>query len=203
MLEMPSARWFRARKDPLHDFFETLAERLSADCETELVVFIEFDRFLAHMSTFDRVVFVEPLVLFGSKELEVRTRIWLRAGAARRDVVVAALLFVAPLTSMHAACTHVLHATATPMGVDQGLSLHAVCYSPHGSRSCGAPVSGPCQTRVTCTRRCRRASSLPPPPSPPCGPAAVRGDQGRHQAPPVRGRAHARQHHQWRQAASL
>ncbi len=60
-------------KDPLHDFFEALAKRLGADCEAELITFIELDRFLNRMSTFDRVVFVEPLVLFGNRELQVGT----------------------------------------------------------------------------------------------------------------------------------
>ncbi|KXZ41551.1 hypothetical protein GPECTOR_399g226 [Gonium pectorale] len=62
-------QWKWARKDPLHDFVEDLAEQLSRDCSTDIAVYIELDRFLADMHTFDRVVFVEPTILYGDKEL--------------------------------------------------------------------------------------------------------------------------------------
>ncbi|KXZ54054.1 hypothetical protein GPECTOR_5g162 [Gonium pectorale] len=58
-----------ARADPLHDFVEDLAEHLSRDCSTDVAVYIELDRFLADMPRFHRAVFVEPLVLYDSKEL--------------------------------------------------------------------------------------------------------------------------------------
>ncbi|GFR43114.1 hypothetical protein Agub_g4115 [Astrephomene gubernaculifera] len=58
------------RKDPLHDFVEDLADRLAQDCGTDVGVYIELDRFLADLPRFNRVVFIEPLILYGNKELE-------------------------------------------------------------------------------------------------------------------------------------
>ncbi|KAG2425720.1 hypothetical protein HXX76_013562 [Chlamydomonas incerta] len=81
-------QWHSARKDPLHDFVQDLADTLSARCDTDVVVHVELERFAADLlgsSTgggagsssssrsggrrFDRVIFVEPLVLT-AKELD-------------------------------------------------------------------------------------------------------------------------------------
>ncbi|PNH04709.1 hypothetical protein TSOC_009088 [Tetrabaena socialis] len=63
-------QWGRFRTNPLHDFIDELAERLSEECGTDVAVYIELNRFLADMPTFTRAVFVEPLVLYGNGELE-------------------------------------------------------------------------------------------------------------------------------------
>ncbi|KAG2487314.1 hypothetical protein HYH03_014031 [Edaphochlamys debaryana] len=61
-----------AHRDPLHNFVEALAHRLTAGssgCGTDLEVHIELHRFHRALPTFDRAVFVEPLVLYGGEEL--------------------------------------------------------------------------------------------------------------------------------------
>ncbi|KXZ54055.1 hypothetical protein GPECTOR_5g163 [Gonium pectorale] len=63
-------QWQWARKDPLHDFVEDIADRVAGDCGTDVAVYIELDRFLADIPKFTRAVFVEPLVLYDSKERE-------------------------------------------------------------------------------------------------------------------------------------
>ncbi len=44
--------------------------RLERNCGTDILVYIELDRFLADMPAFDRAVFIEPIVLYGSRQLE-------------------------------------------------------------------------------------------------------------------------------------
>ncbi|KXZ46504.1 hypothetical protein GPECTOR_43g941 [Gonium pectorale] len=61
-------QWKMPRKDPIHDFVEELATNLTANCRTDIAVYVELDRFLADMANFTRVVFVEPLVLYDSTE---------------------------------------------------------------------------------------------------------------------------------------
>ncbi|GLC41863.1 hypothetical protein PLESTM_001259300 [Pleodorina starrii] len=61
-------QWGWARTDPLHDFMEDLAERLSQRCESDVAVYVELSRFLADVTTFSRVVFVEPLLLYDTTE---------------------------------------------------------------------------------------------------------------------------------------
>ncbi len=63
-------QWRTSTPDPLHDFVEDLAIDLSKECGTDVVVYIELDRFLADLSSFNRAVFVEPIVLYGSKQAE-------------------------------------------------------------------------------------------------------------------------------------
>ncbi|KAG2429362.1 hypothetical protein HXX76_011128 [Chlamydomonas incerta] len=58
-------QWQWARKDPLHDFVEELALRLTARCQTDIAVFIELPALTAALPGLDRVVFVEPLLLPG------------------------------------------------------------------------------------------------------------------------------------------
>ncbi|PNW81738.1 hypothetical protein CHLRE_06g258226v5 [Chlamydomonas reinhardtii] len=58
-------QWQWARKDPLHDFVEELALRLTARCETDIAVFISLPALTAALPSLDRVVFVEPLLLPG------------------------------------------------------------------------------------------------------------------------------------------
>ncbi len=76
-LAPPAGRWQQASKDPVHDFVEGLATKLTANCGTDLAVFVELDRFFANLDSFDRAVFVEPLVLYGDAELQVCTS-WMR-----------------------------------------------------------------------------------------------------------------------------
>lgn len=64
-------QWRTSSNDPLHDFTEELSARLSEKCGTDIVVYIELDRFLADMARFDRAVFVEPIVLYGKRQLEL------------------------------------------------------------------------------------------------------------------------------------
>ncbi|KAG2452940.1 hypothetical protein HYH02_002277 [Chlamydomonas schloesseri] len=83
-------QWHSARKDPLHDFVQDLADTLSTRCDTDVVVHVELERFAADLlgssssgsgagagssssrsggRRFDRIIFVEPLVLT-AKELD-------------------------------------------------------------------------------------------------------------------------------------
>ncbi|KAG2487833.1 hypothetical protein HYH03_013550 [Edaphochlamys debaryana] len=58
-------------QDPLHDFVEAIAENVTArGCGAEAAVYVELERFLADMDTFDSAVFVEPLLLWGGAEAE-------------------------------------------------------------------------------------------------------------------------------------
>ncbi|KAG2489740.1 hypothetical protein HYH03_011847 [Edaphochlamys debaryana] len=66
-------QWGWARKDPLHDFIQDLADTLTSSCQTDIALYLELDRFAAALPSFDRVVFVEPVVLAGKQELETYT----------------------------------------------------------------------------------------------------------------------------------
>ncbi|KAG2425719.1 hypothetical protein HXX76_013561 [Chlamydomonas incerta] len=69
-------QWQWARKDPLHDMVEELAEKLhDGDCGTDIAVYIELDKFLADMGSFSRAVFVEPLVLWGTAEMDTYIKV--------------------------------------------------------------------------------------------------------------------------------
>ncbi|GFR46704.1 hypothetical protein Agub_g8324 [Astrephomene gubernaculifera] len=63
-------QWGWARKDPVHDFVQDLAETYAGSCEADVAVFLELDRLLTALPVLDRVVFVEPVVLYGRAELE-------------------------------------------------------------------------------------------------------------------------------------
>ncbi len=61
---------------------ELAASLTSAHCGTDLVVHIELDRFTAALPALHRAVFVEPVVLYGSREWES----YMRAKAALAGV---------------------------------------------------------------------------------------------------------------------
>lgn len=63
---------------------QELAEKLhDGDCGTDIAVYIELDKFLADMGSFSRAVFVEPLVLWGTAEMDNYIKVGV--GACVRD----------------------------------------------------------------------------------------------------------------------
>ncbi len=71
----------------MHDFTEELSARLSENCGTDIVVYIELDRFLADMARFDRAVFVEPVVLYGRRQLELYSEVRVALKAIPHEVL--------------------------------------------------------------------------------------------------------------------
>ncbi|KAG2487331.1 hypothetical protein HYH03_014047 [Edaphochlamys debaryana] len=68
-------QWQASSKAPLHEFIDKLAWNVTARCETDLEVHVELGRFLEAMPRFNRAVFVEPLILYGSAELKDYVRV--------------------------------------------------------------------------------------------------------------------------------
>lgn len=64
-------QWQWSRKDPLHDFVQDLADTLGATCEADVSVYLALDRFVEAVPLFDRIVFVEPLVLHGAAQVNL------------------------------------------------------------------------------------------------------------------------------------
>ncbi|GLI63535.1 hypothetical protein VaNZ11_006523 [Volvox africanus] len=68
-------QWSSDNKDPVHDLIEAAAKKLTFDCAPRLSVFLEFDRLMAALPSLDRVLFVEPLVVWGGKEFKSYTEV--------------------------------------------------------------------------------------------------------------------------------
>ncbi|KXZ54056.1 hypothetical protein GPECTOR_5g164 [Gonium pectorale] len=80
-------QWGWSRKDPLHDFVQDLADTLGAECGTHMAVFMELDRFYNALPQMDRVVFVEPIMLFGAVELDLYALVKTAVRSMRHDIL--------------------------------------------------------------------------------------------------------------------
>ncbi|GLC41864.1 hypothetical protein PLESTM_001259400 [Pleodorina starrii] len=68
-------QWKWDRKDPIDDVVQGLAEPLAASCGISVSVFLELATLQAALTSLDRVVFVEPLVLLGDAQLDLYTQV--------------------------------------------------------------------------------------------------------------------------------
>ncbi|GIL82297.1 hypothetical protein Vretimale_7259 [Volvox reticuliferus] len=68
-------QWSSDSKDPVHDFIEAAAQELTFECAPHLSVYLEFDRLMAALPSLDRVLFVEPLVVWAGQEFKLYTAV--------------------------------------------------------------------------------------------------------------------------------
>ncbi|GLC67903.1 hypothetical protein PLESTF_000621300 [Pleodorina starrii] len=80
-------QWSSDSKDPLHDFVQAAAAQLSFECAPSLSMYLELDRLAAALPSLDRVLFVEPLVVWGAKEFETYTQVKAAVLLKRHEVL--------------------------------------------------------------------------------------------------------------------
>ncbi|GIL67149.1 hypothetical protein Vafri_20584 [Volvox africanus] len=68
-------QWSSYSKDPVHDLIEAVAQKLTFECAPRVSVFLEFDRLMNALPSLDRVMFVEPLVVWAGKEFKSYTEV--------------------------------------------------------------------------------------------------------------------------------